>query len=662
MGKSSAPPPPAAPNYAAAATAQGAANVDAARQSAVLSNPNIISPYGNQTVTYNQSKKVDQAGYDQAMQNYQNQQGQTDENGNAINQGSAPDISQFTTAGDMQPTVTQTLTPEAQKTLESQQRVQRSLADLGQQGITTAQNVMGTPFKYTGPEIQTSLGPQMPMNYGPAMGQYGMAGSVPSGAYGQAGSVGAGQYGTAQGGVAGPNLQTRIGGYGDVQNAPTGDQYGQAGSFGAGAYGQARGYGAFDAGQAGGINAGAYGQAQGVNAGQFGGLKTGADMSGVAAMPVNAGMTGQQAIMNRLQPQLAQQSAATAQQLANQGITPGSEAYNNAMREQQQGQNDLLSQAALQGIGLDMSANQQGYGQAMGQAGMYNAALGQGFGQAAQAQQMGNQAIGQNFGQGVTAQQLANQAIGQNFGQIGAANAAQNAAIGQNFGQGVTAQQLGNQAIGQNFGQAMQSNAAQNAAQAQRYGQAAGNAQFGNAAQLSQFQSDLANQQAGNQAIAQNYGQGMSSQQLQNQAIGQNYGQGVTSQNQANAAMGQNYGQAGTSAGLYNQAVGQQYNQNLGAAQFGNTAAQQALAQQLGLYNQPLNQISALMSGSQIQAPQFQSYTGQNIQAAPVFQGVQQQGQAAMDQYGIQANQAAANNSGMMGMMGSVAGAAGMAF
>jgi hypothetical protein len=154
----------------------------------------------------------------------------------------------------------------------------------------------------------------------------------------------------------------------------------------------------------------------------------------------------------------------------------------------------------------------------------------------------------------------------------------------------------------------------------------------------------------------------MSSQQLQNQAIGQNYGQGVTSQNQANAAMGQNYGQAGTSAGLYNQAVGQQYNQNLGAAQFGNTAAQQALAQQLGLYNQPLNQISALMSGSQIQAPQFQSYAGQNIQAAPVFQGVQQQGQAAMDQYGIQANQAAANNSGMMGMLGSVAGAAGMAF
>jgi hypothetical protein len=149
----------------------------------------------------------------------------------------------------------------------------------------------------------------------------------------------------------------------------------------------------------------------------------------------------------------------------------------------------------------------------------------------------------------------------------------------------------------------------------------------------------------------------MSSQQLQNQAIGQNYGQGVTSQNQANAAMGQNYGQAGASAGLYNQAVGQQYNQNLGAAQFGNTAANQYLQQQLGLYNQPLNQISALMSGSQIQAPQFQSYTGQNIQAAPVFQGVQQQGQAAMDIYGQQVAAANAQNAGMFGLAGSIVGA-----
>jgi hypothetical protein len=134
-------------------------------------------------------------------------------------------------------------------------------------------------------------------------------------------------------------------------------------------------------------------------------------------MPVNAGTTGQAAIMARLQPQLDQQSAATAQQLANQGITPGSEAYNNAMRQQQQSQNDLLSQAALQGIGLDMSANQQGYGQAMERAGFYNTSQGQGFGQAIAARQQGNEAIGQDYNQRRGAAQFGNEAQQQRLQQ-----------------------------------------------------------------------------------------------------------------------------------------------------------------------------------------------------------------------------------------------------
>jgi hypothetical protein len=512
MGKPSAPP---APDYAAAARSQGVENIAAARTQAKLNTPNTYTPYGSQTVSWNGAPKVDQAGYDQAMQNYNSRQGQTDDYGNSYG-GAAPDISQYTTTGESDtPTLTQTLNPESQAALEAQQRIGRRLSQTAENyAVPTLEGALKTPFDSKGYDIQTSLGQQMPVNYGPAMGQYGMAGSVPSGAYGQAGSVGAGQYGMAQG-----------------------------------------------------VDAGAYGQAQGVNADQYGNLKTGADMSGVAAMPVNAGMTGQQAIMNRLQPQLAQQSAATAQQLANQGITPGSEAYNNAMREQQQGQNDLLSQAALQGIGLDMSANQQGYGQAMGQAGMYNAALGQGFGQAAQARQMGNQAIGQNFGQGLQANQ------------------------------------------------------------------------------------------AGNQAIAQNYGQGMSSQQLQNQAIGQNYGQGVTSQNQANAAMGQNYGQAGTSAGLYNQAAAQQYNQNLGAAQFGNQAQQQRLQQNIAMRNQPLNEIMGLLSGSQIQTPQFQGYAGGgNIQAAPVAQAATNQGNYNTAAYNAQMGALGGLYSGIGSMAGGVLG------
>lgn len=248
MGK---PSPPPAPDYRGAAIEQGKAEQAAARQTAVLSNPNIISPYGSQTVTYDVA-----GGFE----------------------------------GTPQPTITQTLTPEAQATLEAQQRVQRSLAGLGEQATGTAQRIMGTPFQYTGPEIQTSVG-QLP--------------------------------------------------------AP----------------------------------------------------RTELDLSGVAKMPVNAGMTGQQAIMSRLEPQLERRSNALRQNLANQGITPGSEAYKTAMLDEAQAQNDLLSQAALQGIGLDMSAQQQGYGQALGTAGFYNQAAAQDINQRLAAAQFGNQAAAQRLQQ-----------------------------------------------------------------------------------------------------------------------------------------------------------------------------------------------------------------------------------------------------------------------
>jgi hypothetical protein len=301
MGKNSPSPPPA-PDYVGAAREQGIANEKAATQSSVISNPNIISPYGNQNVTWSNT--------------------------------GAP-------GGLPQATVTQTLTPQAQATLEAQQRVQNQFANLGETGIGNAQNTLSQSFN--------------------------------------------------------PNLPN---------------------------------------------------------------LQTGLDMSGVAAMPVNAGTTGQAAIMSRLQPQIQQQEAALAQQLANQGITFGSEAYNNAMRTQGQQQNDLLTQAALQGLNLDMSANAQGY------------------------------------------------------------------------------------------------------------------------------------------------------------------------------------------------------NQALQGGQFGNTALQQSLAQQTALRNQPINEVTALMSGSQIQNPQFQAYSGSNVAAAPVFQGVQAQNQAAMDLYGIKQGAA---NSNMQGIVG-LAGAGAMAF
>jgi hypothetical protein len=233
LGKSQ-PSAPAVPDYTGAAQAQGAANVETAKTQNYMTNPNVYGPLGSQTVTFG--------------------------------------------AND-QPTITQTLTPEAQAALTSQQRVQMGLANLAQQGVGTASNVLGTAFNPNLPPIQTSL-----------------------------------------------------------------------------------------------------------------------DTSGIARMPVNAGTTGQEAILRRLQPAIDRMDAQTRQRLANQGLVAGGEAYGNAMIDVNQQKNDLLSQAALQGIGLDTQANAQGFNQAL------------------QGGQFANTASEQALGRGL---QLRNQSLNEIIGLMG---------------------------------------------------------------------------------------------------------------------------------------------------------------------------------------------------------------------------------------------------
>lgn len=79
------------------------------------------------------------------------------------------------------------------------------------------------------------------------------------------------------------------------------------------------------------------------------------DLSQLPERAIDVGQTAQQAIMSRLQPQLAQQEEALRTRLANQGITLGSQAYNTEMQQQAQRANDLQMQAALQGISLDQA-------------------------------------------------------------------------------------------------------------------------------------------------------------------------------------------------------------------------------------------------------------------------------------------------------------------
>ena len=91
----------------------------------------------------------------------------------------------------------------------------------------------------------------------------------------------------------------------------------------------------------------------------------------------------------------------------------------------------------------------------------------------------------------------------------------------------------------------------------------------------------------------------------------------------------------------------------MGSGQFGNTAQQQALSEQLSLYNQPLNEITALMSGSQIQNPSFQQYTGGgSIAAAPVMTAATDQGNYNTALYNSQMQ----GLGGLFGGLGTAAG------
>lgn len=90
----------------------------------------------------------------------------------------------------------------------------------------------------------------------------------------------------------------------------------------------------------------------------------GVDMSTLPQSPVNAGQTYQDAMMQQLQPQIDLQQKQLDTQLANQGITQGSEAWQNAQDQLARNRNNLLAQATTQGMGMGLNAQNQAFNQA----------------------------------------------------------------------------------------------------------------------------------------------------------------------------------------------------------------------------------------------------------------------------------------------------------
>jgi hypothetical protein len=87
-------------------------------------------------------------------------------------------------------------------------------------------------------------------------------------------------------------------------------------------------------------------------------LQTPFDTSKLPSTGFNPSQTYQEAYMQRLAPQLQQGREQLQQRLANQGIDIGSTAYDRAMMQQAQRENDLLAAATTQGFGVGQQARQ----------------------------------------------------------------------------------------------------------------------------------------------------------------------------------------------------------------------------------------------------------------------------------------------------------------
>lgn len=88
-------------------------------------------------------------------------------------------------------------------------------------------------------------------------------------------------------------------------------------------------------------------------------VANGINWNGLPQASVNAGQTAMDAILARVNPQLASDAAATEARLAEQGIQIGSKAYDSAMGGLARQRNDAYSQAALQGINVGNQARAQ---------------------------------------------------------------------------------------------------------------------------------------------------------------------------------------------------------------------------------------------------------------------------------------------------------------
>jgi hypothetical protein len=133
-GKGGSPPPP---DYAGAAKATAAGDLEAARSASAANRMNQYTPYGSLEYSQNATKTLDPKAYQSAL----------DEWRTSGRQGAEPDPSQYMAYNpDAGWSVTQNLSPTEQKLLDYQNQTSMGLGELTGKGLGYVQNMLDNPF------------------------------------------------------------------------------------------------------------------------------------------------------------------------------------------------------------------------------------------------------------------------------------------------------------------------------------------------------------------------------------------------------------------------------------------------------------------------------------------------------------------------------------
>lgn len=677
MGKKSAP----APNYAAAATAQGQANKESALQTAILSNPNVHTPYGSQTVTWGNQGQGRQSppmaygsGLFSGMDGGYSPGGMGGQYSSYPGGAGMPNTASF--GGIPQATVNQTFSPIEQAKYDANSNLELGMLDTAQTGLSRVNEMMASPFETGGMQGVNPVNDTGQTASFDTSGVTSNLSGIDTASLPRANGYnleGIGPYGSIgplspQGRLSNEGMQSMTGV--NPGALPQVNQFGQSMDVARANVGNVNQTGTLNtqgmtemqslSNQ--GLQGMQWLNSQGlpdlqsldtsrlqdfrdvseqgmrgyapVDTGGLTGVDT-VDPSGLRGYTVDPSVGGldqvAQAIRARGDEDFSRKRQALEADLIARGIQPGTDAYNARMQEIDRAQTDFNQQALLSAgqeqsriAGLEMARRGQGLSEQQARFASQSGLRGQEFGERQGIASDAANQRGQQFGERVTLSGIASQRRGQEFGeqQALAQNEASNR--GQYFGERAAVSQDAMQGRGQQFGerQAMVNDAA--ARRSQEFGERSGVAQFNEGQRSSRVGEQLAQQEADMAYNNMNFQQQQQVSQFQQSLRAQGLNE-QTAQAATNAAIrSQQFGEQERMAAFQQSLRAQGLSEQQVQAEFQNAARQGTIQErsQMAAFEMALRQQG--LSEQQVQSAINASNRSQQFGEAGARAGFQQ--------------------------------------